>query len=102
MNRMLHCGHHTEIENPCALALQKDDATKVAVTGDEQPALFLSRFEQLLIRGSRQADVSGALNIVAQASQVPGSGGVDILVEQKPQTGAARRRISSAPTRAIA
>ena len=102
MNGMLHCGHHAEIENPCALAIQKDDATKVAVPGDEQPALFLSRFEQFLIRGSRQTDISGALNIVPQASQVQGSGCVDILVEQEPQTDAARRRISSSLTRAIA
>ena len=62
----------------------------------------ISCFEQFLVRGSRQTDVSGALDIVPQASQVPGRGGIDVLVEQKPQTGAARKRISSAPTKAIA
>ena len=102
MNGMLHCGLHTEIQNPCAVTIQKHDATKVPIPSDEQPVLFLSRFEQFFIRGPRQTDVGRAQDIVSQASQVSGCGCVYVLVKQKPQTGAARRRISSAPTRAIA
>ena len=101
MNGVLH-GTHTEIKNPCTPAIQKDDATKVPVPGDKQPVLFLSCFEQLFVCGSRQTEIGGTHDIVSQVGQVSGCRCVNVLIEQKPQTGAARKRISSAPTKAIA
>ena len=102
MNGALRGGRHAQIDDPCTEAIQEDDATEVPVSGYKQPVPPLRYLEQFFVRGSRETEISGANDVVPRVQQMPGGRCVDVLVEQELQTDAARKRISSAPTKAIA
>ena len=102
VNGVLRFRHHTEIEHRCRLPIQKNNTAEIPIPGDEKAPLLPSDVEQLFVGGSRQTEISGANNVMPHISQVSGGGRVDVLVQQKSQTDAVRKRMSSAPTKAIA
>lgn len=64
---------------------------------------FTAGFQQLFVSSSGEAEFRCSDDVVPQVNQMAGCGDVDVLIEEKPhQAGAARRRMSSAPTKAMA
>ena len=103
VSRVLRGRLHTQIQNGVPLLAQEHDAAEVPVSSDEQSAFLLRGFQQLFVSGSGEAEFRCSDYVLSQVNQKAGGGGVDVLVEEKPhQAGAARRRMSSAPTKAMA
>ena len=85
------------------LLAQEYDAAEIPVSSDEHSAFLLRGFQQLFVSSSGEAEFRCSNDVVPQVNQMAGGGGVDVLVEKKPhQAGAARRRMSSAPIKAMA